>query len=156
MAAPFHFIKRKVEDGFAAVLTFLAGSNLSGVALVKGLAGSALSTPRVEIIAHTATPEIIGDTVTGNWMVELTVNVITEYSDTTRAVHASNCGYVEDVIMRDDIPSQINTTGEVTDFTVFNGAMGWLPGASTDLVNGDDEYMSQYDVTVYCAPTTFA
>lgn len=156
MAAPWTYVKRKLEDGFEEVLEYLARSSIgTGVTFFKGFSGSELSTPRVEIVAGEASPEVLGDFVTGNWLVELQVRVVTNYNDNTRAQHETIAGYIEDVIMRDDIPSQINTTGQVTDFTVFNGAMGWLPGAGEDSVNGENEYMSNYNVTVYCAPTTF-
>ena len=99
MGAPWSNIKRKTEDAVASWIDTTTGSNISALTAFKGISGSELTTPRYEVVAERAEPEIIGDTVTGNWNVEVRVSVVTNFEDTNRATHGEYVAYIEDVLM---------------------------------------------------------
>jgi len=155
MARQYTAIKRKAEDAIEKLINKFKGSNLTGVTFYKGFDFSQeLKTPRLEIIVSKATPEIVGPEVTGNWILELSVSIVSYYKDTTRAVHEKRIGTIEDIFMRPDVAELVNNISSVTNFTIFKGVYGWQPGDGTDLTDGK-EFKSMYEVTLKCAPRTF-
>ncbi len=149
MAAPYTYIKRKAEDALAAVVNSLKGTGLDGVTFFKGLSFGTLSTPRLEILAPKASPERFGETYTGNWTVTLICAVVSHKNDGERDQHGLFCGTFEDIVMRDDMETQMNAAG-ITDFTAFDP--GWYPGDSDDSVEGS-EVRTEYEMSIYCKPS---
>ena len=155
MARQYTAIKRKTEDAVEALINKFKGTKLSGVTFYKGFDFSQeLKTPRLEILAPKAVPEVIADTVTGNWTVDLTVSIVSYYKDTNRATHEKRIGVIEDIFMRPDVADLINNLSSVTNYTVFSGVYGWMPGDGDDLTDGK-EFKSSYSVRIKCAPRTF-
>lgn len=155
MARQYTAIKRKTEDAIEALINKFKGAKLNGVTFYKGFDFTQeLKTPRLEILATKATPEVIADTVTGNWMVELSVSIVSYYKDTARNAHEKRIGVVEDIFMRPDVPDLVNNLSTITNYTIFNGVYGWRPGDGDDLTDGK-EFKSSYAVRLRCAPRTF-
>ena len=155
MAKQYTAIKRKTEDAIEALINKFKGSNLNCVTFYKGFDFSEeLKTPRLEIVAAKAVPEIVGPEVTGNWTVDLSVTIVSYYKDTTRTVHELRIGVIEDVFMRPDVAELVNNLSSVNNFTVFSGVHGWRPGNGLDTTDGK-EFKSMYDVTIKCAPRSF-
>jgi len=155
MARQYTAIKRKTEDAVEALINKFKGSNLTGVTFYKGFDFSQeLKTPRLEIVAAKAVPEIVGPEVTGNWTVDLSATIVSYYKDTTRAVHEKRIGVIEDVFMRPDVSELVNNLSSVQNFTIFQGVYGWKPGDGLDVTDGK-EFKSMYDVTIKCAPRVF-
>lgn len=152
MARSYTAIKRKTEDALAALITKYGGTNISSLTLYKGLAyDETLTTPRVEIIAPSCEPQIMGEEVTGNWTVKASVSVVSHYKDMTRDVHEKRIGAIEDIFMRPDVAKLINNLTTIRDYTVFDGLYGWKPGEGEDLTNGS-EVKSTYHVELKCMP----
>lgn len=162
MSAPYHRAKRKTEDAVELVLQRLGGAALasSAVAYSKGFGRTALTVPRIEIIAAQADPEEFEGLYTGNFLVDLSIAVVSHCDDETRAQHDALCGAVEDVIFNAQIEAALNACS-VADYTVFENGQGdqggearsgWFPGQSQDLVS-ESEMMSRYAVKVYCRPS---
>jgi hypothetical protein len=146
MAAPFHSIKRKAEDAVAAIINSLkVTGQLAGVTAFKGFSGSALTVPRYEVVATEAEAEVVGATVTGNMTVTVTVTMISQADDTTRATHQANAAAIEDILMRDDVAAQLNSAS-VTEFKAFS----WYPVRSVDSVV-DDTLRTAFTGTLYGA-----
>ena len=153
MGAPYSFIMRKTEDVLEAVVNKKKAQLLTSVTIVKSFSDDALNVPRLEIEAFSATPEVIGSEVTGNWLVEVRLAVVSHYKSHTRAQHKKWTGAVEDIIMIDDMATIVNNLSTVNDFTLFSGPMGWMPLAGTDTTNGV-EMRSERNARAYCAPST--
>ena len=151
MPAPHTHVKRKTEDAIEGLLNLLKKNELSGVTFFKGLSLSELTTPRVEIVAPRAEPEIIGATTTGNFNLEgVMITVVSHAGDADRGGHARRCGAVEDILMRGDVEDQINNSIGVTDYEIFEP--GWTPGIGEDSID-EHEIRSEYLVAVYCRPS---
>lgn len=149
---PFTHIKRKTEDALENVVDDLAGTGFTNVTFYKGFSLSELLTPRVQFLSETATPERIGETNTGNFVVDVIMAVVSNKADHTRGQHATWCGLIEDIIMRDDMENLLNTIGDTNDFFAFTP--GWIPGSSTDSIENDTEIVTSYAATLYCRPST--
>lgn len=153
VSAPYTYIKRKTEDAVASLITRLAETQLTGMTIAKGLSCDSLTGDRIEVVCAEAEPEIIGATVTGNWTVQLRLAVVSNGHDTTRATHMARSGELEDIVMRDDVAEQVNNLQDISDYRMFDGTAGWLPGSGEDRVDGD-EMRTEINVTVYCCPWT--
>ena len=132
MGAPYGKICSKVEDAFEGVISALVGTELSGVQIVKGFQGAVkLDVPRIHIIASSATAEQFADLFTGNWTVEVTVALVSHYSDETRAVREGKSAALFDMLLRQDIEDLLNNRGGVSDFHAYGGdqgaGMGYMP-----------------------------
>lgn len=158
MSAPYHHIKRKVEDAFASAIAGGAGDSLIGRATIKGFSLGSLTGDRVHIESIKAEPELIGGDgdgiggyVTGNWMVDVSISIVTVAMSEhgyDRDSHAQACGAVEDVLLASDIVARL-TGADVDDLAV----MAWRPGASSDMADNETmEYVTSYEGTLYCAP----
>lgn len=146
MSGAYSHMKRKTESAFRELGGVLLAGKLEGLSIYLGLSGGELATPRVEVRCDTATPEIIGETVTGNWFCDLTVALVTHYEDTPRVQHGEWLGCLEDLLMDDEIVDQLNNLETVTAYRAYR----WLPGIATDEVDGD-LYRSTITGTVYAA-----
>ena len=143
--APYSYIKRKCEDAVELLLNLLCANELAGVAIFKGNSNTELTTPRVEVVAHTATPEIIGNTVTGNWHVNLTIALFDHWADAVRDVHSQRLGAIEDMVMRNDLKTQLASSS--IDFTLFGGVEGWMPLSEEDIPQ-EGELQTKINVTM--------
>jgi hypothetical protein len=139
-------IKRKVEDAIESVLEDLAGTALNSITVFKGVSFSEKTTPRIEIVADTATPQIVGGVETGNWTVRVVVSVCTHKNDATREQHGQRCDAVEEVFLRTDVVTVLNAAG-VEDFY----CMEFTPGQTRDRVDGS-EIISDNEAELFCAP----
>jgi len=148
MTAPNHSIKRKSEDAVAGIINSLKPSGtLTGVTAFKGFSGSDLSVPRYEVVAAEAEAEVFGVTITGNWTVTIRVAMISNANDDARSTHQANAATIEDVLMRDDVVSQLNSQS-IGDFTAFL----WHPDSGTDTVDGDT-FKTEISGTLYAMPS---
>jgi len=153
MPTVYHKSKRKTEDAYEALINVKYGEYLDGIPIFKGLSASDLETPRIELVASRATPELIGDDdiggyVTGNMFVEVEWKVVSHKSDLDRNVHGNRCAEFEDIAMANDIIDQLNNLG-IYDFRAFT----WRPGLNEDEII-DDEVVTRYEGILYMAPST--
>jgi len=148
MAAPYHLIESKVEDAIAAQIADQKSAGLTGVTTFKGLSGSDITVPALLVVADEAEPELIGETVTGNWRVTVRVTVLSHATDTTRAAHEGFVGQIRDLLVGEHLTfvSTLNTLAPVTDFT----AVTWEPGLATRDVTDDGLYRSDQIGVMYC------
>jgi len=158
MGAPYGKICSKVEDAFEGVITNLVGTELSDVQVVKGFQGTAtLTVPRIHIVASSATAEMFGDLFTGNWVVEVTVALVSQYKDTTRAARENMSAALFDMLLRQDIEELLNNRSGVQDFHAYGGAQGAGMGYSPQQIQReplDHGYMETLTGTLYCRPST--
>lgn len=152
MAAPYTYVRRKTEDAIASLINQLAGSDLSDVTEYKGLSGSDLTTPRLEIVCDRSTPQVPQNTVTGNFAVMGQAAIVTTYADTSRAVHQSYMAYVEDLFMYHwcEFVQMVKALNFV-DYTMLH----FEPGEGRDETNGT-EYRSVIDFSVVCCASDVA
>ena len=155
MGAPYTYAKRKLEDALALLLTRLGGTTLSGVTVYKGFSFADLEASRIEIVCATAEAERLGAMpgggyMTGNFIVNGMIAVVSHKDDVVRGTHAARCGAVEDIIMRDDVEEQMNTLG-VGDFYIHSP--DWRPTTSEDLISGS-EARTELNFTARVRPST--
>lgn len=149
MGSGYSIIKRLAEDAIEALINDTKGTDLAGVTLYKGIRMEELVLDRIEIIAEKSEPEIIGDFMPGNWWVDMAIATLSHADDVTAAVHQTRSDVVGELMLRTDIPDQINSL--MNNFYVYPGYAGWMPGASEDEVIGH-EYITTFNVRIYCAP----
>jgi len=158
MGAPYGKICSKVEDAFEGVITALVGLELSGVQILKGFQGTATKTvPRIHIVASSATAEMFGDLFTGNWTVEVTVALISQYKDTTRSTRENMSSSLFDMLLRQDIEDLLNNRGGVQDFHAYGGAQGAGMGYAPQQILReplDHGFIETLTGTLYCRPST--
>jgi hypothetical protein len=148
MSAFYHSINFKVEDAFEGLIKALRGSELANVTFYKGGSSEDVVCDRIEITCD-ADAEIIGSTVTGNFTCQVSVSVITNPGDNTRAEHQKRVAVVGDILFRDDVIAQIAALNPaVADFT----AQQWLPSrVSGSPVGG--EYATTFTGELRCWPS---
>ncbi|MBU0706699.1 hypothetical protein KJ662_05605 [Patescibacteria group bacterium] len=159
MAMVYSQIKRKVEDAFAVVIDANADTYNASTTVAKGMSNTALPTPRIEIVCERATPEIVGDSVLGNWTCEVRISLVGHYSDKTRAERVLMEDELFDCIMRTDIRDLLNAA-QVDDFWVYGNGEGVglsvEPGPIETGIVGSGEIAESIMVTVYCRPSLAA
>jgi hypothetical protein len=151
-------IKTKVEAAFDAVIgTRATGTVLAAVPRYRRFAGSDVSGPRIEITCEEATPEILGDTYTGNWTCSVSVAYY-ERIDTSYADREEIENLLFDALMEKDLVDSLNNAG-VTDFHVFGGSAGegigegWAPGAIRSEIGVAGMFREIMTGTLYCMPS---
>jgi hypothetical protein len=155
MGAPYHTVMKKAESAVLDLITRLdTGNDLDALQTALGFQVVELQKSRIEIFAVRATPESVGQMpdgsmFTGNFEVEIVVAVVANKGDTNRTQIGNWCGYVEDILMRNDVEEQI-AMGDVQDFTIFKP--GWRPGDCRRMVSAS-ELRQEYDITIYCKPS---
>ena len=158
MAAPYGKICSKVEDAFEGVISALVGLELTGVQIVKGFQGTAtLTMPRLHIVASSANAEMYGDLFTGNWVVEVTVALVSQYKDTTRESRENMSSALFDMLLRSDIEDQLNNRGGVVDFHAYGGAQGAGMGYAPQQILReplDHGFIETLTGTLRCRPST--
>jgi hypothetical protein len=107
-----------------------------------------LTTPRLHIKADRAVPERIGQTTTGNWMVNLTCEVVSHYVDDTRTVHANRCGELDDILMMESIEEEMRNL--IQDWYIFDA--GFRPQDSNTFT-AEGEIITSYTIQLYCCPS---
>lgn len=148
MSVFYHNIIGKVEDAFEGIIEALRGSELSAVTFYKGGSVDDVVCDRIEITCD-ADPEIIGETVTGNYTCQVSVAVITNPGDNTRAEHQKRVAVVGDILFRDDVLTQIAALNPaVADLTVQQ----WLPGRVSGSPIGG-EYATTFTGELRCWPS---
>lgn len=142
-------VKRKIEDAVEYLIQKTVTH--TGYTLFKGLSFDELTALRIEIIGSNARPEIIGSTITGNWTIDIDINVVSNSHDKTRAEHYEISGKIGDMVMSDEIVDIMNNMPlSTTGITIYPGASGWMPDVSNDAIM-DGEYVTTYRVVVYCS-----
>lgn len=142
-----HDVARKCEDAWAGVIASLQGSDLADVTVHKGFGGADIEAPALTILARTGAPEIVGETVTGNWTVEMELTLVS-YKARGRTAHAADEAALQDILMRHDIPTQIGSlagSADVADFQCFD----WTPGGFERRVE-DERFETEMRGTMYC------
>jgi hypothetical protein len=148
MSTQYHSILAKVEDAFEGLIKALRGSELSTVTFYKGGSPDDVICDRIEITCD-ADPEIIGVTVTGNFTCRVSVAVITNPGDNTRAEHVKRVGVVGDILFRDDVLEQIAALSPaVENLTVQQ----WFPGLISGAPIGG-EYATTFTGELRCWPS---
>ena len=154
--AAYSQVKRKAEDGFEAIITNLQGAALSGVPIYKGMDVEELTGTRIEILCERALPEVLSDTITGNYRCEVEIRLVAHYKDKTRAQRTAMEDELFDICMRDDIADQINNAG-ILDFWVYGGGgpgagESWEPEAVESGVLGTGVRAESISGVLYCRP----
>lgn len=152
---PYSQVDRKVEDAVKSLIDEFAGENLDGATTYAGADATEMTIPRVQIVATQATPEVQEDYITGNWTVEVTVALVTNYADTSRADRAAAAGELFDIFFRTDLIAQLNSR-PVADLTFYGGAQGageaFVPTSiTTETI--DHNYINAMTCTFYVRPS---
>lgn len=148
MSTFYHSVNFKVEDAFEGIIKALRGSELANVTFYKGGSADDVVCDRIEITCD-ADPEIIGSTVTGNYTCQVSIAVITNPADNTRAEHQRRVSVVGDILFRDDVLEQIAALNPaVADFTVQQ----WLPSRVSGAPIGG-EYATTFTGELRCWPS---
>jgi len=148
MSTFYHNILGKVEDAFEGIIKALRGSELSTVTFYKGGSADDVVCDRIEITCD-ADPEIVGATVTGNYTCQVSIAVITNPGDNTRAEHQRRVAVVGDILFRDDVLAQIAALNPaVADLTVQQ----WFPGRVSGAPIGG-EYATTFTGELRCWPS---
>ena len=148
-------ICRKVEDAFSALIVANARDELVGVPVKTGFTSEDIVLPVVRVIAATATAEILGPMITGNWNVGIQITVATNYADTSRGNKSNMAALLFDMIMDDDLTTRLNNSG-VRDVTFFGDPLCPSAGMSDiSIERSVDEHTHVEKLTamVYCAPS---
>lgn len=157
MADAFSQIKRKAEDAIGGMIEKRRGTHLKDDTVFKGLNQEELTVPRIEVLATLATAEIVGDTKTGNWFVDMQINRVTNYKDIARDERAAGDSELFDLIMCDELVDFLNQETDVSDFTVFGGGPGEgeaIDNITVETVINEHEVMERMALRLYCRPTT--
>lgn len=157
MADAFSQIKRKAEDAIGGMIEKRRGIHLEDDTVFKGLNQEELTVPRIEVLATLATAEIIGDTKTGNWFVDMQINRVTNYKDIARDERAAGDSELFDLIMCDELVDFLNQETSVSDFAVFGGGPGEgeaVENITVETVINEHEVMERMALRLYCRPTT--
>lgn len=162
MGAPYNEVMRKAEDAIYNLVLARCGLNLSAfnaANIFRGLQGTELATPRIEIICESAKPELSAelDIFTGNWHCAITIALITNYGDHTRAQREAMAAELFDIVLVDDLADALNNIVSVPDFTVFGGGSGkgetFTPDEVRSMVE-EHEYKQELSGQLYCRPST--
>ena len=154
MPAPFHNIRRKLEDAWEIVITDLAGSNLTAIPIFKSFGQSVLKGERIEIVAPISLKEKIGSTITGNHFIEFMITLVSIRGEETRDSHGDRSGELGDIMARDDLPSLLSVTDPViADFHAFDDT--YKPGTETDTTENEFEIHTEFAAQIKCAPKDF-
>lgn len=111
MMPAYTFPEEKLEAAWLAVLQ-AQGATDGFASAALGLSDDEVSEPSLAVVCADSEPEVIGDSVTGNWTCQLRIEVRTHAKDSTRAQHAALSAAVRDVAMRDDICVLLNQAGQ--------------------------------------------
>jgi hypothetical protein len=143
--APTHLPERKTESVLKAIIDALS---LGITAYCRFDDADDVDASRILILCEDATPEIIGETVTGNWTLEAQITVKTMRADVTGAAHDAMVAKISDVLFSSDIVSQLNGAG-VEEFTAFSA----YPGARRNSIS-DEQRETAQRVTIYMMPSS--
>jgi hypothetical protein len=145
VSAPVHTIERKAELAMKHAL--------DGVTplILTGFAGEDVRTPCLGVFAPRSEPEAIGDTLTGNHVITLTVSVLTSADDETAGAHDTLAGAVRDILMQtpQDVVDDLNGAGQ--DMTAFD----WTIGETRREARVDGRLnVTEIDGALYAAPSS--
>lgn len=149
MEGIYTIIKRRLEDVVEAGLMATNNGILQDVTRFKGMTNDETVLPRIEILARTATPQIIGTTLTGNWFVKLEISFVSHFVDYNRNEHAEKCGAIENFIMMTDLQSELNALAD-DQIYIHSGLDAWTPEDGEDTIDGM-KHKSTYHVQVKCS-----
>ena len=151
-------IKTKVEQAFDAVIqTRAVGTGLESIPRFLRFGGLTVSGPRIEIVCEEATPEIEGDTYTGNWHCNVSVAYY-DRVDTESATRSVIENLLFDVLMDTALVTALNAAG-VADFFVYGGAAGaglgegWAPGPIRSEAGTNGMFREVMTGSLYCRPS---
>ena len=148
MAKAWSYVSFKTEDAIEKAIIAFRDTYLTGITIFKTASMTELVTPRIQIKAEKASPERIGQTLTGNWMVSVVVEITTHHGDDSRATHCNRCGELDDILMADDLISPINNL--MTDYKIHD--YGFRP-LDSNTYTTDGEIITTYSVDIYCCPS---
>jgi len=153
-------ICRKVEDAFEAYIEQFPGDNLTGVAIFKGFeAVTAKVVPRISIMCPRAELEIQEEVIiTGNWWVDVQIQVITHYLDEARTSRENKAAEVFDLVIIRNLPARLNNIPLISGVHFYGDSdtaqcqIGWMP---TEVERGaiDTLYAETLTGRIYCAPS---
>lgn len=151
MGTLYNLIEEKAEDAFEAYINHLKGTDLAGVAIIKGLEEDAGSYPALLIVGTEATPAQDIDPANGNWIVSMEFTVLSDMFDTTRAIHKGYVGALSDMLIVDDLvfhmAEVIATTGSiVSDFVPDL----WTPGKRRRTINAQGKRVTIIQGDLQC------
>lgn len=143
MATLYHNITGKVATAVAAIIDSYIDSTQSSLAIYARASMTELVAPRVEVLCS-AEVEVEGATVTGNYIAEVRVRVVSNAKDSTGATHDARVAAVGDVLFRDDFV----TLEAVSDFTMQQ----WFPRRVSESVEGS-EFVTEFTCELRCWPS---
>jgi len=148
MSAPYSDIETKAELAVVRHLNGIA-SLISGVTIHPGVDPSNLNMPC--IVANCLGAEEYPK-FTGNYKVELQVEIMSQADDTTAAVHRSRVARVRDEFANDWVGASLNT--HVTDFTVAGGKSTWgvIMGQSESSLD-ESHWVTRIPFEIFCRPS---
>lgn len=139
-------IKRKLEDALEVVITEYGSEEIAALTIYKGLSGTALVSPRIQIVAHTAKPRRYGGVNTGLYDMEMDCYVVTNVGDTSRTELAELCGEFEEVLSIDNIEELLTDAGNT--FAVHPDLF-FLDSIQDSA--SESEVWTQYKFTLVCS-----
>lgn len=151
MPAPYNLIEEKAEDAFEAYINHLKGSDLNGVAIIKGLEEDAGTYPALLIVGSEASPAQDAAPENGNWIVSMEFSVLSDMVNTARAAHKGYVGVLSDMLIVDDLVTHmanvIAATGSlVSDFVPDL----WTPGKRRRTINAQGKRVTIISGELMC------
>lgn len=105
--------------------------------------------PCLTIVTPKSSPEIIGDTLTGNWTCMVDISVITHIEDTDAQTHINYEAMFRDIIFSDGLKEEINTASQELDDEIL---IMVLTPTDFERTIEDGKRISKQTVEVYLMP----
>ena len=142
MSSPYNNIETKAELAFLRHINTI-GTRISGVTIHAGVDPSNLPLPYVVANAIGAEEHIFGS---GQYAVELDIDIVSSADDTTADTHRQRVAYVRDELANDWV--SISLSGYVTDFT----AVGVVLQKSLQTIE-DRHWITSIPMIIHCRPS---
>jgi len=144
MSLPYSNIEEKCETAAARHLNGIVASRLVGVTVRAGLDNATLPLPNVVCLATGAEEHIYAS---GNYVVDLSVEIQSSIADSTPSQHSARVAAVRDEFMNDWVGASLSNQG-VTDFS----AVGVVTQRESRQIN-DDHWTTIIPMNIYCRPS---
>lgn len=116
----FGEICRKVEDALEDHIQKSTRTLTNTAQIIKGFDKTDPESERIEIWCPMARQEVVGDTGTGNWTVDVDISYIVNYGDdVTREQAEAKTSELFDLFLQTNINNLINSHSDVPDFWMY-------------------------------------
>jgi len=155
-------ILRKLEDALEDHIQKSTTELITNVGIFKGFSIDDPTSERIEIEAGTAVHEVIGETGTGNWTVDVDIRYIFNYGDgATRESSHAKANALFDLFLQPNINYLINAHSEVDDFWMYgvdanpeiSEGTGFEVQAVQPSVIDSHTFVYTMKATAYCRPS---